>query len=594
MASIWDLLPPSAWSVQPVLWPTDPMQPPPGAQQAAAQAPTQAFGWAATSANPTSAPAFGWASVPPAPASAPAYSGATDPEGFLGSSPGASILDPARSAQMLRDAQRAHAFAMWWSGPPSRRRAQQVRGDRPDRVAAPDAWPYRNAIALSGDAPGAFANNAAAPVIGDADADALATPTRPRVPNSYLSELAGYPVYLPAPRPAAPAASQPDEWKLTNNASWDPRTWSATDNPLAWLHLDYERRYPEQAARLKRMPMGGDIPAFDAPTAAQGIREGWAAGYGDRPVLYDPAPLAGIPAWIRRPALSSVDAVDQTLRGVSGAVHALAGAAAGTAEDLGVIGPGEAGSLARDLVIMSQFPGNPELALARGGLPRAPPSQPPAIPALAAPPVERLAPPPAPVEPLVPRAPNEAGSVRIEPPAGTLAGPREPTVGRAEIEEFRSRIGVPTRHTVAVARTNVPGFEDVMFEGASPKVLKEARLPPATEGNFKSPSPLARGLGHAEEVLFNEFDRAVEKRGLRPSDIEGKFVIHVSNPYGVCTWCLAGLSNRNAPAGVIKQFSMKYPKLTIEFSVDTQPGIRTIGPSRFGVLNGTYLDWSKP
>src|SRR5262249_39068373 len=32
---------------------------------------------------------------------------------------------------------------------------------------------------------------------------------------------------LPAP------ASSPDEPKLTNKANWDPRTWSAYDNPLA-------------------------------------------------------------------------------------------------------------------------------------------------------------------------------------------------------------------------------------------------------------------------------------------------------------------------------------------------------------------------
>jgi len=42
-------------------------------------------------------------------------------------------------------------------------------------------------------------------------------------------------------------------------------------------------------------------------------------------------------------------------------------------------------------------------------------------------------------------------------------------------------------------------------------------------------------------------------------------------------------------AGIIKQFSLDYPKLTVEFSVATQPGITTIGPSRFAVGHGEYI-----
>ena len=47
MASIWDLPPLSAWPVQPIVWPTDPMQPAPGAHQAAPASP--GFGWATLS-----------------------------------------------------------------------------------------------------------------------------------------------------------------------------------------------------------------------------------------------------------------------------------------------------------------------------------------------------------------------------------------------------------------------------------------------------------------------------------------------------------------------------------------------------------------
>jgi len=149
--------------------------------------------------------------------------------------------------------------------------------------------------------------------------------------------------------------------------------------------------------------------------------------------------------------------------------------------------------------------------------------------------------------------------------------------------------GVPTTDTVAVGRTNVPSLEHITFAGASPEVLKEARLPPAIPGRYESPSKLPRDRGHAEEVLFNKFDREVEKSGLRPSDIEGKFVIYVSNPHGVCTVCRRGLNNPKARAGIIKQFSTNYPRLDIEFVVATQPEIKTIGPSRFTVREGRYI-----
>jgi hypothetical protein len=195
--------------------------------------------------------------------------------------------------------------------------------------------------------------------------------------------------------------------------------------------------------------------------------------------------------------------------------------------------------------------------------------------------------------PRLPNPPVEPGAPRsVEPVRPPAEGIAELNVGPSHVEQFRARIGVPAIHTVAVGRTNVPGLEGILFEGASPEVWKKARLSPAPPGKYESPSALPRDRGHAETEIFNKFKRAVEERGLQPSQLEGSLVIHVSNPSGVCPPCRWGLNNPNAPAGVIKQFSMDFPKLNIEFSVATEPGTKVIGPSRFSVRNGSYVSRS--
>jgi hypothetical protein len=214
------------------------MLPPLGPQQAAPQAPAQAFGWAATSANPTSAPAFGWASAPPASAKAQAYSGATDPDAFLGSIPRTEILDPARSARLLEDAQRALAFATWWSGPLSRRAQVGGGADRTDRVAAADAWPNRDATALSPDAPGAFAGNATAPVVAmgatapPAPASAPA-PADARVPPDWVDPL-NAPLGADAEAEAAPTLIADNDRAPAPHSSLDGRNDSVPVTPVGY------------------------------------------------------------------------------------------------------------------------------------------------------------------------------------------------------------------------------------------------------------------------------------------------------------------------------------------------------------------------
>ena len=190
----------------------------------------------------------------------------------------------------------------------------------------------------------------------------------------------------------------------------------------------------------------------------------------------------------------------------------------------------------------------------------------------------------------VERGPPETQSEPVvEPnPAPLTEEMAEPTVGPSHIEEFRARIGVPTRPTVAVARTSVPGLEEVTFEGASPFVRDEGGLPRATPGRIKSPSPYGFDQGHAEEDLANQFLRAVEERGLKPSDLDGhKLVIYVSNPRGV-----SGICRSEDPPGVLMQLSHLFPGLTIEVRVQTQPGITPRGPTNFVIKNKQYISGS--
>ena len=76
-----------------------------------------------------------------------------------------------------------------------------------------------------------------------------------------------------------------------------------------------------------------------------------------------------------------------------------------------------------------------------------------------------------------------------------------------------------------MGKTNVKGLEDFTFEGQSPKVRNEAGVPDVDEiwagRNIKSPSKNPLFTRHAEEVLANDFDRAVMEAGIDPQDVSG-------------------------------------------------------------------------
>jgi hypothetical protein len=130
------------------------------------------------------------------------------------------------------------------------------------------------------------------------------------------------------------------------------------------------------------------------------------------------------------------------------------------------------------------------------------------------------------------------------------------------------------------------------FEGASPQVRYEAGLPRASPGPIVAPPRFAQYRGHAEEDIANQFVRAVEERGLKPSDLDGhKLVIHISNPNGVCSVCRWGLDS-DGPPGVLKQLSERYPGLNIRVTAEAKSGIAPRGPTNFTIQNGRYIGGS--
>ena len=49
-------------------------------------------------------------------------------------------------------------------------------------------------------------------------------------------------------------------------------------------------------------------------------------------------------------------------------------------------------------------------------------------------------------------------------------------IGKTDLDNLRTKLNVPETDTIAVGKTDIPGFENVIFEGESPKVRNEAGL----------------------------------------------------------------------------------------------------------------------
>ncbi len=167
-------------------------------------------------------------------------------------------------------------------------------------------------------------------------------------------------------------------------------------------------------------------------------------------------------------------------------------------------------------------------------------------------------------------------------------------VGKDDIDKIRKKLNVPETHTVAVGKTNVPGLEDLEFEGLSPKVRQEVGLKDLDEINpnreIKYPGQNYLFKKHAEEDIANEFIKAIEKANILPENVIGILKIHQSNPTGVCRKCIQGLKNNSVSPGVLKQLSQKYPHLRIEVTSETLPNIKVTGRSTVIIQNGTYIE----
>lgn len=149
-----------------------------------------------------------------------------------------------------------------------------------------------------------------------------------------------------------------------------------------------------------------------------------------------------------------------------------------------------------------------------------------------------------------------------------------PQATRADIDALRARLGVPETHTVAAARTDVPGLQGRVFEGASPKVLKEAGLPQPEAGPISAPFKNPLFVRHAEERVANELARAIDAQP-PGTELSGRTVsIHVSQP--VCSACKAGLRDAEAASGVLKQLSERYPDLTIRVTAEGSDNALTL------------------
>lgn len=175
-------------------------------------------------------------------------------------------------------------------------------------------------------------------------------------------------------------------------------------------------------------------------------------------------------------------------------------------------------------------------------------------------------------------------------------------LGKEDLDALRKKWNVPETNTIAVGKTDVKGLRDLAFEGGSPEVRKEAGLPSldtilpnreirAPYDHLKNPK-LAQFTRHAEEGVLNEFDYAIKKTGIEPTEVTGTLRIHQSNPRGVCNKCSKGLLKPHPieKSGIFYQASKKYPNLTIEVTSEIDGSVKTNGLLSFVLKDGKIIE----
>ncbi|MFN6198657.1 MAG: hypothetical protein ACLBM7_08955, partial [Dolichospermum sp.] len=140
------------------------------------------------------------------------------------------------------------------------------------------------------------------------------------------------------------------------------------------------------------------------------------------------------------------------------------------------------------------------------------------------------------------------------------------------LQKMREKYNLPDQPTIGVGKTDIPGLENKTFEGMSPALRQEAKLPSLDEAmpnrEIKSPYSSPQFTRHAEEDILNQVHEKIKGLKLSNRDLEGKTLfLHIDNELGVCNKCAMGLLNpKSDKIGVVKQFSIQYPTLKIQIT----------------------------
>jgi Domain of unknown function (DUF4157) len=146
-------------------------------------------------------------------------------------------------------------------------------------------------------------------------------------------------------------------------------------------------------------------------------------------------------------------------------------------------------------------------------------------------------------------------------------------VTEGDLIQMRSRYNIPPEiDTIALGRTDVPGLQERVFEGGSPRVRQQAAVLHTTQ-HVAAPSANPQKIEHGEEGVINGFIEAMRRSKISPAETEGKtLAIHISKSTGPCTTCTQGISNASVPPGIIQQLKILYPGLTIRVTWKTASG----------------------
>src|SRR5205085_2683204 len=110
--------------------------------------------------------------------------------------------------------------------------------------------------------------------------------------------------------------------------------------------------------------------------------------------------------------------------------------------------------------------------------------------------------------------------------------------------------------TIGVARTNIPGLETRVFNGASPQA--GGQVNPAS--NFApptNPAVLPQTHGHAEQAIADEIEAAL--RSIPRDQLRGRTVWMLIEQVP-CSTCAQGAGNAAVEAGVLRRLSEAFPE----------------------------------